>query len=375
MSRVARARPVQVALFALTLLIAGAGSAAFAAEASDRSVILVTIDGMRWQEIFGGAQEKYVDPRAGGVLDVAGVRERFLRDSAEARREALMPFLWSVVAKQGQVFGDPAKGAAARVTNGKKFSYPGYQELLCGFPDARIKSNDKVPNPNVSVLEWLNGRPGFDGRVSAYGSWDVLRSILNDGRSRLPMVAAWELISDEPLTPGERAVNELIPEVTHVWHNNALDVITQRGALEHLKKRKPRVLYIMLGETDEWAHARRYDTYLDAAHNADRFLRTLWETAQSMPEYAGKTSLVITTDHGRGGTLGDWTNHGPDVPGAENIWIAAMGPAVPARGGRENVETTQAQVAATVASLVGEDYHAAVPQSASALPLGVTAAK
>jgi len=335
----------------------------------------VTLDGMRWQEVFGGAQEKYVDPRAGGVLDVAGIRKQFLRETAEARREALMPFFWSVVAKQGQVFGDPSKGAAARVTNGKKFSYPGYQEMLCGFADARIKSNDKVPNPNVSVLEWLNGRPGFTGRVGAYGSWDVLRSILNDTRSRLPMVAAWEPITDEPLSPGEQALNDLIPDLTHVWHNNALDVITQRGALEHLKKRKPRVLYIMLGETDEWAHARRYDAYLDAAHNADRFLQKLWTTVQAMPEYAGKTSLVITTDHGRGGTLGDWPNHGPDVPGAENIWIAALGRAVPPLGVRENVETTQAQVAATVASLVGEDYHAAVMQSAAPLRLQTHSSK
>ncbi|MGI8992391.1 MAG: hypothetical protein ACR2I2_22775, partial [Bryobacteraceae bacterium] len=41
------------------------------------------------------------------------------------------------------------------VTNGLNFSYPGYSETLCGFADPRIKSNDKVPNPNVTVLEWL----------------------------------------------------------------------------------------------------------------------------------------------------------------------------------------------------------------------------
>jgi hypothetical protein len=135
------------------------------------------------------------------------------------------------------------------------------------------------------------------------------------------------------------------------------------------------VLYIMLGETDEWAHMRRYDAYLDAAHNADRFLRKLWETAQSIPAYAGKTSLVITTDHGRGGTLGDWPNHGPDVAGAENIWIAAMGPAVPPAGVRENVEVIQAQVAATIALLAGEDYHAAVARSAPALPFQTPSSK
>ena len=42
--------------------------------------------------------------------------------------------------------------------------------------------------------------------------------------------------------------------------------------------------YVQLGETDEWAHARRYDCYLEAAYNSDRFVRKLWETVQSMPD-------------------------------------------------------------------------------------------
>jgi hypothetical protein len=332
-------------------------------------VILVTLDGMRWQEIFGGAQEKFIDARAGGVRDLAGTRAAYLRETPESRRETLMPFFWNVIAKQGQIFGDPSRNARATLTNGKKFSYPGYSEMLCGFPDDRIDSNDKIPNPNVNVLEWLNGRPGLKGRVTAYGTWDVLPSILNVQRSRLPIVAGWEPIKDEPLTPGERAVNELIPELTHLWHDNAFDVIAMRGAMEHLHKRKPRVMYVMLGETDEWAHMRRYDCYLEAAHNADRFLRRLWEAVQSIPEMKGNTTLLITTDHGRGSTLQDWTDHGRGVADAENVWMAAMGPAVKALGVRENVNATTSQIAASVAAMIGEDYHAAVPKSAPALTL------
>src|SRR5688500_12215841 len=118
-----------------------------------RNVVLVTLDGLRWQEVFGGAQEKYIDQRAGGVRDLAGVRHRYLRATPEASREALMPFLWSTIARQGQIFGDVSRNSPAVSRNGKKFSYPGYSELLCGFPDDRINSNDRIPNPNVSVLE------------------------------------------------------------------------------------------------------------------------------------------------------------------------------------------------------------------------------
>jgi hypothetical protein len=279
-----------------------------------------------------------------------------------------MPFLWGTVAKQGQIFGDASRKARARLTNGKKFSYPGYQEILCGFPDDRIDSNDPVPNPNVSVLEWLNGRPGYAGTVAAYGTWDVLYGILNQGRSKLPIVAGFSEIRDEPLTEGQRAINALLPELPRQWPDNVYDFVTARAALEHLHKHKPRVLYVAFGETDEWAHARRYDCYLDAAHRNDAFLKTLWETLQAMPEYAGRTSLVITTDHGRGNTKQDWTDHGKDTDGAEFVWMAVMGPRTPATGVRENVETTQGQVAATVAVLVGQDYHAAAPKTAPPLP-------
>jgi len=219
------------------------------------------------------------------------------------------------------------------------------------------------------VLEWLSRRPGFEGKVAAFGTWDVLYSIVNAERSKVPVVAGWKPFTDEPLTEGEKAVNALLPELPRIWPDNALDVVTTTGALAYLRKHRPRVLYVMLGETDEWAHARRYDLYLDAAARSDAFLKTLWETLQSTPGYAGSTSLVVTTDHGRGDTKLNWTNHGEEVEGAEFVWAAVIGPRTAPQGVRKGVETTQSQIAATVAALVGEDYHGAVARSAPKLPV------
>jgi hypothetical protein len=129
------------------------------------------------------------------------------------------------------------------------------------------------------------------------------------------------------------------------------------------------VLYVMLGETDEWAHGRRYDLYLDAAARNDRFIRRLWEAAQAMPEYANRTALVITTDHGRGESGKDWTDHGQKVPAAERIWIAVLGPGVAPLGVRSGVTVTQSQVAATVAALLGEDFRRDHPKAAPPLDL------
>jgi hypothetical protein len=125
---------------------------------------------------------------------------------------------------------------------------------------------------------------------------------------------------------------------------------------------------VMLGEGDEWAHQGRYDLYLDATFRADRFIERIWMTAQGMPEYAGRTSLLLTTDHGRGASTTVWMNHGRDVPAAERTWIAVLGPDVAPRGVRRDVNVTTAQIAATIAALVGEDFATAYPGAAAPLP-------
>ena len=149
------------------------------------NVFVVTLDGFRWQEMFGGLDAANNNKADGGVVNPAGLVERFGRPTPQARREALLPFLWSVVAREGQILGDPGKGSLVRITNGLWFSYPGYNEMLSGAPDPRIDSNDKNVNPNLTVLEWLNRQPGFEGRVAAFGSWDVLPFIVAADRSRL----------------------------------------------------------------------------------------------------------------------------------------------------------------------------------------------
>ena len=333
-------------------------------------ILVVTLDGLRWQELFGGAQRELISRPAGGVADTTGTLRRFWRETGEARREALMPFLWGVVARRGHILGDSAGGSVVRVSNGKRFSYPGYNELLSGAPDDRINSNDKIPNPNVTVLEWLNRRPAFRGKVAAFGSWDVLPFIVNAARSGIHTNGDGPPVRN-PATAVERALNDLAADLPPYWGTVRFDAVTMQGALHHLKTRRPRVLYVMLGDTDEWAHERRYDLYLDAAQKGDRFLRTLWEAAQSLPGYRDRTALIVATDHGRGSGE-DWTDHGREVPAAERIWFAAMAPrSVNDQRSTVNGNYTQGQFAATIAGLLGleREFRAANSRAAASVPL------
>jgi hypothetical protein len=334
------------------------------------NVLVVTMDGMRWQEVFGGMSRDLLTPKGGGVSDAprAALEGRFGGATPEQRRDKLMPFFWTAVAKQGQIFGDPSRGSIARVTNGLRFSYPGYNEILSGFADPSINSNNKVANPNVTVLEWLNGRPGFTGKIAAFASWELLPWILNTERSHIPSNGDGMPVADAQ-TERERTLNEFAADLPPYWGETRADAPTGFGALEYLKKHSPRVFFVMRGETDEWAHGRRYDLYLDAAWRNDRFIRRLWETAQSLPEYSGRTALVLTTDHGRGNNAENWTSHGEKVPESDQIWMAVMGPGVPALGVRSGIKVTQSQAAATIAMLLGEDYNAAQPKAAAPLTL------
>ncbi len=342
------------------------------AERKTENVILITIDGLRFQELFGGVDRKLLDRDAGGVSDVGGAERRYWRETSNQRRKVLLPFFWNVVARRGQVFGDPSRDSVTRVTNGRYFSYPGYNEILTGAADERIDSNDKRPNANVTVLEWLHRKPGFQGRVGAFCSWDVFPYIINQQRSGVYVNAGWQELRHASTPSMLAALNLAAKELPHYWSGVRYDLFTFEGAMGYLRTEKPRLLYVAFGETDDWAHAGRYDLYLDAASRTDDYVRRLWMAAESMPDYAGKTSLVITTDHGRGDTRDGWKNHSADLPGSEFVWIAVMGPDTPSMGVRKGVVTTQGQVAATVAQLLGYDFAQEDDRIAQPLPKAVT---
>ncbi len=320
-------------------------------------IIFVMTDGFRWQELFRGADAALMNKDNGGVTDVDALKKAYWRDTPAARREALMPFLWSVIAKSGQIYGNRDQRSEAYVTNGLNFSYPGYSETLCGFADPRINSNDKVPNPNVTVLEWLNRKPDYRGKVAAFGAWDVFPFIFNEPRAGFLVNASYDPLTAIPLSPQLELLNQLKAEAPRVWPDEAFDDVTFHTALEYLKSARPKVMYLSLGETDDWAHGGLYAEYLTSAHRVDSYLKTLWETVQSIPEYRGKTTLIFSPDHGRGEAPVDWKSHGEKIPDSKYIWMAFLGPDTRPLGERANVQAvTQNQIAATLAALLGEDY-------------------
>jgi hypothetical protein len=329
-----------------------------------RNVILVMNDGLRWEEVFRGPEALLLSAKPGGVKSPSALKRQFDRPTAEARREALFPFLWKTVARQGQLFGNQDKGSVVKVTNGRNFSYPGYSETLCGFADPRIRSNDKRDNPNRTVLEWLYRKPRLEGRVAAFGAWDRFPFIFNRERCGFYINAGFEPMLEGEMTPEILLLNKLKKEIPSHWPAEPFDALTYQTAREYFQLHEPRVFYLSLGESDEWAHEGRYDEYLWSAQRVDAYVAELWQAVQSNPKYRDQTTLIYSPDHGRGHGPEEWKSHNERYSGSENIWIAVIGPDTPPLGERSNCQAvTQSQIAATLARFMGEDYCAAEPKA------------
>lgn len=366
---VSRASLVRVfALLALVMPLAPA-LARDAAARLGRHVILVSTDGLRPQEVFAGADEILLSKAYGSISDTNAARAAYWRPTPQERRSLLLPFLWGTVARQGQLWGNRDLGSTVRVSNGRNFSYPGYSEFLTGFPDPAIDSNDKKLNVHTNVLEWLHLQPGLQQRVAAVVNWDVLPWILNAPRARFPVWSGFDTPPGTLPLPISDAHADLVEHGRTVWPGVLLDTFVSHAALVALRRDQPRVLYVSLGETDDWAHEGAYDRYLRAAREFDRCLARLWQACQSLPALRDNTTLVITTDHGRGPGPIAWKNHGAEIADSAYLWAGILGPDTPALGERSNTPLAlQAQVAATVAAAVGRDFNAFSPRSAPPLP-------
>lgn len=324
------------------------------------NVILVTLDGVRTEEVFGGLDLDVLTStlRDGQKAEETLAHKRFWAPSREERRRRLMPFFWSLVTMEGSVAGDAASGSAVRLRNAHWFSYPGYAEILLGEPhDREIMSNDPIRNPFPTVLEAIRERHGWPAaKVATFASWGVFNAIVEHTPGATFTSAGVEAYPSSP-DAEVAAINRLQSEVQTPWDGTRFDAFTFGLAMKHLASARPRVLYLAFDETDDWAHDGNYGRTLEALARTDGYLKELWTWLQTDPEYRGRTHLVITTDHGRGHTAKDWRDHGAAIDGANETWIAFASPKLAQRGvWKQHEPLSTSQIAATIGGWMGVDW-------------------
>jgi hypothetical protein len=348
-------------LFTFSALIAFSCFATAQSKPTDAKLVIVVMDGYRWQELFQGADSTILfskEMNKSGRSDHAAYWDA----NIETRKRKLMPFVWGTLAKQGQIFGDRDKGNLVNLRNTYWFSYPGRSEIFAGYFDPKVNSNEYPDNPNTTVLEYLNQQPAYKGKVAAFSSWDAVSRIMARKRSGIYVNINEEDIPGPSLSTAESFANanqHLVPRI--FGEGERIDAVTYAMARSYVQAKHPKIIYLDLGDTDEFAHAGKYDDYLDAGHHADGICGDLWNTLQMDPFYKGQTYLLIVPDHGRG-IDAKWTSHGEQTPRCNETYFMAMGPGIAPKGViSTGGQLYQEQYAQTIAKLLGYTFKADHP--------------
>lgn len=296
------------------------------------NLVVITLDGVRWQEVFQGADSLLLHNPLDVRQDTAWLDNAFWDADIPKRRSKLSPFFWNEVASKGCLYGNRKLNSYVNVTNHFKISFPGYGEMFSGYADPEITSNDYGPNPDYNIFEFLLQQPGFRKTdIAIFSEWGAFANILNEDRSHLNLFAGAKdgepvdkIMKDSSTSRTKAEVNDL-GLYKAGSQPDTYDRSVYIASKSYLVKYHPRVLYIAFGAADTYGHWRQYDAYLKNIYNVNRMIDDLWQYCQSDSSYKDKTTFFITTDHGRG--IGSfWTDHGSRVDHSDEIWFAVIGP-------------------------------------------------
>lgn len=324
------------------------------AQHKTKNVILISMDGYRWNELFGGADSTLLSTKKYNTQDSIDRFSKYWAATTEERRAKLMPFVWTEIVSKGQLYGNRHLGNTVDFRNTYWFSYPGRSEVLTGYFDPAINSNSYPDNPNENILEFIEKQKGLKGKAAVFASWDVVAKIVNRNRNGIMVNIYGEDVKSDNLTPLQKQANALQHYLPDIFgKGERMDGLTYFLARAYMEATRPRAIYIDLADTDMYGHYGKYDFYLDAAHYADAMIADIWRYVQQDPFYKNQTTIFIYPDHGRG--EGDkWTGHGKTAPHSGESYLMVMGPDTPVLG---EIKTTQQlymdQCAQTIGKIMG----------------------
>ena len=334
----------------------------FAQQHKSKNVVVISIDGYRWKELFRGADSTLLFAKKYNSQDSAWLTQKYWAAGATERREKLMPFVWKNIAGQGQIYGNRDLGNLVNVKNKYWFSYPGRSETFCGYYDPLVNSNEYPDNPNENVLEFINEQKGYQGKVVTFASWDAVARIINRNRNGMLVNIYDEDVKGSGLSSLQKETNAMQHYMPDIFgQGERPDAMTYIMTKAYMMASHPRVVYIDFGDTDDFAHEGKYDMYLDGAHKIDAMIEDLWNYLQQDAFYKDETTVLIFPDHGRGNDQ-EWTSHGSKIAHADETFLMAMGPDTPALGEVKNKgQIYQDQFAQTMANLLGFHFTANHP--------------
>jgi hypothetical protein len=324
--------------FALTPLAIDASQE----ERSESAVVLVVLDGVRWQEVFGGADRELARRRGLDPLVWANARD-------------LVPNLQRMLDADAVAIGAPGHGPEMTASGPRFISLPGYLEIFGGRPDPGCESNECQRSPAHTIADDVRDSSGADD-VAVVTSWPNIARAVGTEASRYVMTAGRKLLARAETLRDDPETAAMIERASQVkaWPGEGdyrPDAYTAALALRVLVTERPRFLFVGLGDADEFGHRNDYRRYLDAIHRSDGFLGQLEATLAGMGARGQHTTVLVTVDHGRAYSFRE---HGARYPESGRVWFVAAGGDVHSHGLlHASRRHTLSDVAPTVRALLG----------------------
>jgi hypothetical protein len=302
----------------------------------DGRVVVVTLDGVRWQDVFHGS-----DPALSG------------RPSVPA--DALMPRTRQLVATRGVALGATRAGCGrVHTAGGSNVSLPGYIEIFTGRASRCLDNHCRQVSTSV-LDDAARAAGGGGGGAASIGAWDMLANAVTGGGAGV-VVSAGRNWPSELALDAEGRLAELVAAGQRAdpypGHGNYRpDAETAAIALEYYRVAAPALFHIGLGDTDEYGHRGDYLAYLDALKHADAVIGAVADLLDTMGETGAKTTVIVAPDHGRNS---DFLHHGLFHPESGRAFVLAFGGPVPPRGvACPSRDLTLADIAPTIRVLMG----------------------
>jgi hypothetical protein len=286
------------------------------------AIVIVTLDGVRWHEVFEG-----VDPKLAAAHD--------LPPNAVVSARELLPNLYAIIDSHGAALGAPGHGAPISASGPNFLSLPGYAELLSGRRVTGCANNQCAGVATHTILEELTAGSSWDrADVAAITSWSEIAKVTSQGACNAIISsgrragAHRELFARDAEGARLLALGESAPHGLGDAEFRA-DALTAQLGVHYLRTYAPRFLFLGLGEPDEFGHMNDYAGYLDSLRRADARIAEVDHELQRLAAQGTRTALFITADHGRADSF---VNHGEAYPESARVWLVASGSALDARG-------------------------------------------
>jgi hypothetical protein len=287
-------------------------------ELGARTVVLVAIDGVRWQDVFEG-----VDPV---LADRAGFQPAERVDAAH-----LVPSLHRLMTVDGAAVGAPDTKMPMRAAGPNFISLPGYMEMLTGRTDSGCTSNTCGDVPFATIADDVAKAGGVSAVIA---SWPGIMQAAATNKAHVLMSIGRHGGENRSVFEDDPALEALLRTAETAGPEPGEDDFrrdreTGDIACAYLGLRRPNFLFVGLGETDEYAHHDDYRGYLKALHDADTMVGKLSAVVERLDADGHPSTLMVTTDHGR---ATGFSAHGGDHPESARVWLVAAGAGIGARG-------------------------------------------